>query len=146
MFNWFHLPRCTQTRRQSPTGPLHVLFKYLFMLFSITFSCNQINVLCALATNIRTTFCGRKTQAIAVPWNAMARSKGGNSAKDKPSHDKGRQSLLLFVFNQWLGRPRCREVEQVTGASNLRSTLGQNHSKPISKCSAQRTKPKTNHM
>ena len=27
---------------------------------------------------------------------------------------------------QWLGRPRCREVEQVTGASNLRSTLGQN--------------------
>jgi hypothetical protein len=80
-------------------------------MFSITFSCNQINVLCALATNIRTTFCGRKTQAIAVPWNAMARSKGGNSAKDKPSHDKGRQRTtkpaafrLLFVFSDWAVR------------------------------------------
>lgn len=135
MFNWFHLARCTQTRRQSPTVPLHVFFKYLFMFKDNVFhyvllQSNQ----CALCLghkhpdHILRTEDSSHCSTLECHGKVKRREFGQRQtfARQRTTKDDKACCVSSAFRLQWLGRPRCREVEQVTGASNLRSTLGQN--------------------
>lgn len=142
------MARCTQTRRQSPTGPLHVFF------FNICLCCfplrsSAIKSMCSVPwpqTSGPHFADGRlkPLQYLGMPWQGQ---KEGIRPKTNLRTTKDDKACCCF------SSAFC--LQSVTGPSAMqRSRTGDwslepkvnFRSKPISKCSAQRAKPKTNHM